>query len=107
LPVYEPLAHLITYLVPLRRNSVRKRTNEARRGRLIAPTADLSAPAPVHRVNQHQLPDALTFLQEWNSHYQFAPVYTLQDVLGQTNLLPNFSWENLYLYQENGKVKGT
>jgi hypothetical protein len=49
----------------------------------------------------------VTFLQEWNSQYQFAPVYTLQDFLGQSNLLPCFSWENFYVYREQGKVAGT
>ncbi len=38
--------------------------------------------------------------------YQFAPVYTPQDMLGQSNLLPAFSWENLYVYRENGQDSG-
>ena len=90
LPVYRPVARLITYLIPLTTNPMGKGTSNA-----------------VSRVDQHRLPDAVTFLQEWNSQYQFAPVYTLQDMLGQSNLLPCFSWENFYVYQEHGKVMGT
>jgi hypothetical protein len=90
LPVYKPLAQLITYLIPLRRNRQRK-----------------SATNPVSRVDQHQLPQAVAFLQQWNSQYQFAPVYTLEDILGQSKLLPAFCWENFYIYQEHGELCGT
>jgi len=90
LPVYQPAAHLITYLIPLTKKRGRQKfRNEVSRG------------------NPDLLPQAVTFLQEWNSRYQFAPMYTLQDMLGQSNLLPGFSWENLYAYRENGKVLGT
>jgi hypothetical protein len=90
LPIYSPVACLITYLIPLRRNRVRKGSSN-----------------PVSRIDQRRLPEAVTFLQEWNSQYQFAPVYTLEDMLGQSNLLPCFSWENFYVYQENDKISGT
>ena len=89
LPVYKPVVRLITYLIPLRRNRIRKGTSK------------------VKRVDQHQLLQAVTFLQEWNSQYQFAPVYTLEDILGQSNLLPCFSWENFYVYQEHDELSGT
>jgi hypothetical protein len=90
LPVYKPLARLITYLLPLRRNRLGKRGSSA-----------------VSRIDQQQLPEAVAFLQAWNSQYQFAPVYIREDMLGQTSLLPCFSWENFYVYQEHGKVSGT
>lgn len=90
LPVYKPLARLITYLLPLRRNRLGKRGSSA-----------------VSRIDQQQLPEAVAFLQAWNSQYQFAPVYTREDMLGQTSLLPCFSWENFYVHQEHGKVSGT
>ena len=90
LPVYQPVAQLITYLIPLRRNRNRK-----------------NASNPVSKANQHQLPEAVTFLQQWNSQYQFAPLYTLEDISGQSKLLPGFCWENFYVYQEHGEVCGT
>lgn len=90
LPVYKPLARLITYLIPLRRNWQRK-----------------SATNAVSRVDQHQLPWAIAFLQRWNSQHQFAPVYTLEDMLGQSKLLPSFCWENFYTYREQGEICGT
>ncbi len=90
LPIYKPLACLITYLLPLRRNWMGKGGSSA-----------------VCRVDQQQLPKAVSFLQAWNSQYQFAPVYTLEDMLGQTKLLPHFSWENFYVYHEHAKVSGT
>lgn len=90
LPVYKPAAHLITYLIPLTKKRWRQKIRHE-----------------VSRENLDRLPEAVTFLQEWNSRYQFAPMYTLQDMLGQSNLLPGFSWENLYVYRENGKVLGT
>jgi hypothetical protein len=90
LPVYKPAAHLITYLIPLTKKRGRQKIrNEVSRG------------------NPDRLPEAVAFLQQWNSRYQFAPVYTPQDMLGQSNLLPAFSWENLYVYRKNGKVLGT
>lgn len=90
LPVYKPLARLVTYLIPLRRNRLRKSADNA-----------------VNRVDQQQLPQATAFLQQWNSRYQFAPVYTLEDMLGQSKLLPGFCWENFYIYKERGEVCGT
>ena len=90
LPVYKAAAHLITYLIPLTKKYRRREfRNEVSRG------------------NPDLLPEAVAFLQEWNSCYQFAPVYTTQDMLGQSKLLPAFSWENLYVYRKNGKVLGT
>ena len=90
LPTYQPVAHLITYLIPL---------TKKRRGEKANPL--------VSKVERDQLPSAVAFLQDWNSHYQFAPVYTLQDMLGQSSLLPCFSWENLYVYREHDELLGT
>ena len=90
LPVYKPVARLLTSLLPLTRNPVRKGGSEA-----------------ASRVEKDQLPEAVAFLQQWNSRYQFAPLYTEQDMLGVSQLLPGFSWENLYVYREHGKVLGT
>src|SRR5216683_5524975 len=90
LPGYQPAAHLITYLIPLTKKRGRQKFRNE-----------------VSRRNPELLTQAVTFLQEWNRRYQFAPMYTLQDMLGQSNLLPGFSWENLYAYRENGKVLGT
>jgi hypothetical protein len=90
LPVYKPLAQLITYLIPLRRNLSHK-----------------SASSAASKVDQHQLSEAVAFLQQWNSQYQFAPVYTLVDILGQSKLLPTFCRENFYIYQEQGEICGT
>lgn len=90
LPIYKPLARLLTYLIPLRRNGIRKSANSL-----------------VSRVDQHQLPNAVIFLQNWNSRYQLAPMYTVEDMLGQSSLLPGFCWENFYVYREHGEVKGT
>lgn len=90
LPVYKPVAHLLTYLIPLRKNRSRQRSCGL-----------------VSRVNRNQLPEVLGFLQKWNSQHQFAPVYTLADLLGTSKLLPGFSWENLFLYQERDTVCGT
>lgn len=90
LPVYEPLAQFLTYLIPLRKNRSRQRSSGL-----------------VSRVDRNQLPEVLSFLQNWNSQHQFAPVYVLADLLGESKLLPGFAWENLSIYQERGKVCGT
>jgi hypothetical protein len=90
LPIYRPVARLLTYLVPLRRNRFRR-----------------SVGNPVSRIEQHQLPEAVTFLQRWSSQHQLAPMYTVEDLLGQSNLLPGFYQENFYVSQEAGKVNGT
>jgi len=80
----------VTYLLPLTRKQ---------RGRQ---SHDL-----VSRATPDDISQAVTFLQEWNSRYQLAPVYALPDMLGQSRLLPGFSWENLYIYREGGNVLGT
>ena len=90
LPVYKPLAQLITCLIPLRRNRSHKSASNA-----------------VSRLDQHQLLEAVAFLQQWNSQYQFAPVYSLADMLGQSKLLPAFCSENCYVYREKGEIRGT
>jgi hypothetical protein len=90
LPIYQPVARLVAYLIPLARK---------RRGQ--------KSSSAVSRGERDYLPQAVAFLQEWNSCYQFAPVYTLQDMLRESDLLPDFSWENLYVYHEHGKVLGT
>lgn len=90
LPIYKPLAQLITYLIPLRRNR-----------------PSTSSDSAVSRVDQHQISDAVAFLQRWNSRYQFAPVYTLADILGQSKLLPAFCPENFYIYRQKGEICGT
>ncbi len=90
LPYYKPVAQLTTYLIPLSSKRRRARVNPL-----------------VSKVDRDQLPHAVACLQQWNSGYQFAPVYTLQDMLGQSNLLPHFSWENLYVYREHDTCRGT
>jgi hypothetical protein len=90
LPKYQPVARLVTYLIPL---------TKKRRWEKVNPQ--------VSKIERHQLPDAIAFLQEWNSHHQFAPLYTLQDMLGQSSLLPCFSWQNFYVYREQDAFMGT
>ncbi len=90
LPVYRPFAHLVTYLIPL----TSRRRNPG-------------APGAVSRGERELLPEAVAYLREWSRHHQFAPVYSPQDILGESNLLPAFSWENLYVYRERGAVRGT
>jgi hypothetical protein len=89
LPTYRPIAHLRTYLIPLKTRRKGKEIGNA-----------------VSKVERQQLPDVMAFLQAWNSQYQFAPLYTLQDVLGQSSLLPHFSWEDLYIYRDHGTITG-
>jgi hypothetical protein len=60
----------------------------------------------VNRCEPQQLADVVAFLQHWNSQYQFAPVYTLADLNGQSGLLPFFSWENIYVYSEHKTIQG-
>jgi hypothetical protein len=90
LPIYQPLARLVTYLIPLARR---------RQGQLTSGT--------VSRGERNLLAQAVAHLNEWNRRYQFAPVYTLQDMIGETDLLPGFSWENLYVFRDGEKVVGT
>jgi len=90
LPVYRPCARLTTYLIPLSCRQRNPKLSDA-----------------VSRGTRDLLDEAVAYLQWWNSHYQFAPVYSLQDILGESELLPGFSWENLYIYREQGAVRGT
>lgn len=90
LPIYKPIARLLTYLLPLTKNPMGKSSSDA-----------------VNRVEKDQLPEAVACIQQWNSQHQFAPHYTEQDMRGESQLLPGFSQENLYIYREHGKVLGT
>jgi hypothetical protein len=94
LPVYQPVARLVTYLIPL----ARRRPGQ--------PTTD-GAVSHVGRGERDVLAQAVTRLNEWNSRFQFATVYTPQDLAGETDLLPGFSWENLYVYRDGESVVGT
>jgi len=92
LPIYHPFARLVTYLIPLT-------------GRYRASGLE----GTVTRVRREELDEAVAHLNEWNNRHQFAPVYTLPDILGETPLLPAFSWDNLYVCR-NGpdeKIRGT
>ena len=93
LPIYQPFAHLVTYLIPL-----------AGRRRNLGNPAGAGA---VLRGERALLGEATAYLAEWSSQHQFAPVYSLQDILGESTLLPAFSWENLYIYRGQGAVRGT
>jgi len=89
LPCYQPVAHLSTYLIPLRRTLRGKGNHDA-----------------INRCEPQRLADVVTFLQHWNSQYQFAPIYTLADLNSQSGLLPFFSWENIYVYRERKTIQG-
>ncbi len=89
MPSYVPVGMFVTYLIPLRKKVSCKLRHEV-----------LSA-------NEDALPEAHGCLSEWNSRHQFAPAYTLDDISGQTELLPNFSFGDLYVCKERGEVVGT
>lgn len=90
LPIYSPIARLVTYLIPLARS---------RRGTMTR--------GDINRGERDLLEGAVACIEEWNGRHQFAPVYTPHDLLGETALLPGFSWDNLYVYRERGSVVGT
>ncbi|MDP2668476.1 MAG: hypothetical protein Q8P07_01430 [bacterium] len=79
----------VTYLIPLRKRALYKLRHE------IIP------------CDESTLLKAHSCLSEWNSRYQFAPVYTPDDISGRTRLLPNFSPDNLYICKEGDGVAGT
>jgi hypothetical protein len=79
----------VTYLIPLRKKV---------------------SPFLSHRTfscDKSSLLKAGRCLRDWNSQYQFAPVYTTDDICGHTELLPNFSPSHLYVYKERDEVLGT
>lgn len=89
MPTYVPVGMLVTYLIPIRKKVSRKLRHE------------------VLSCNADALPQAHECLSEWNSRHQFAPAYTLDDISGDTGLLPNFSLKDLYVCKERGEVVGT
>lgn len=95
LPIYRPFARLVTYLIPL-----------TRRGGHLG-RAQPTPGETVSRGERELLTPAVAQVAEWNSRYQFAPVYTTRDLAGESELLPGFSWENLYTYRKGGQVVGT
>ncbi len=89
LPSHIPIGAIITYLIPLRRK------------------VSYKSRAEVLSDKEDTLPQVHECLSEWNSRYQFAPAYTLDDISGDTGLLPNFSPKNFYVCKERNKIVGT
>lgn len=89
MPTYIPVGMLVTYLIPIRKKVSRKLRHE------------------VLSCNADALPQAHECLSEWNGRHQFAPAYTLDDLSGDTGLLPNFSPKDLYVCKDRGEVVGT
>jgi hypothetical protein len=88
LPLYEPLGRFVTYLLPLR----------GRRARVHEVT---------EAADENELAEAVEALNDWNRRHQFAPAYRTDDLAGRTSLLPAFSWRDLTLVRERGRVLGT
>jgi len=89
MPIYIPIGMFVTYLIPLRRKVLYKSRRE------------------VQSCDQDTLSEAHACLNDWNSHYQFAPVYTMDDMSGVSDLLPSFSQKDLYVCKEGDEVVGT
>ncbi len=89
MPVYIPIGMFVTYLIPIK-NKVSFKLKKQ-----VIP-CDASTLASAHKC-----------LNQWNSRYQFAPVYTLDDIAGETNLLPNFFPKDMYVSMDEGRVVGT
>lgn len=87
LPLYIPHARIITYLIPLR-HRVRH-----------CPDAEI--------CGREMLPQAVSCVNDWNRRHQFAPVYDVNDILGNTSLLLGFSSRNLYVYSDGHNVLAT
>lgn len=90
LPTYAPVGTLTTYLIPFRKKMG---------------SAQLSSQVMV--CSRSDLFSAHKCLNRWNSRYQFAPSYTLNDIRGETRLLPHFSPGDLYVYKDRNEVLGT
>ncbi len=90
LPTYVPVGTLITYLIPLRKKRKSNKLDDQ-----------------VVGCNEGILPSAHECLNRWNSCYQFAPSYTVDDIAGRSGLLPNFSLKDLYVWREGNETLGT
>ncbi|MCC2630809.1 MAG: hypothetical protein K0S38_618 [Candidatus Paceibacter sp.] len=89
MPTYHPLGTFVTYLIPIQKKVF------------------YASQPEVQRCTEDKLPSACTCLRAWNSRYQFAPAYGLDDLSGSTGVLPYFSSKNLYIYKEGNEVVGT
>ncbi len=90
MPIYVPVGVFVTYLIPLRTKYLSGKLQHE-----------------VLACDKDTLPKAHECLSEWNRRHQFAPAYELGDMIGDTGLLPNFSFKNLYVCKEKGEVVGT
>ncbi len=89
LPVYLPWGRIYTYLLPFHT----KRRRFQRQG--------------VAKGSHFLLGPAVETLNKFNRRHQFASVYTSQDLLGQTGLLPGFDSANMYAFHSGGEVTAT
>lgn len=90
LPAYIYIGTLSTYMIPLRKRRRSWKLNE----RVVV-------------CDGNSLPSAQKCLEEWNSRFQFAPSYSAEDLSRCTNLLPDFSLKDFYVYRERDAVIGT
>lgn len=90
LPTYAYIGTLSTYMIPLSKRRRLWKTDE----RVIV-------------CDEDSLLSAQKCLEGWNSRFQFAPSYSMEDLSGCTNLLPNFSLKDFYVYRERDAVIGT
>ncbi len=87
MPRYVPVGLFATYLIPLR-----KKRSMVSRMEVVRCNGELSQ---VHKC-----------FQQWNGRHQFSPVYAVEEMT-DSDLLPAFSTENLYVCKNRHEVIGT
>jgi hypothetical protein len=90
LPAYIPYGKLRTYLLPLYGRTRRTRSGAVTRG---APPA--------------ALPAALACLNRYNSGFEFAPAYRVEDFDADSRMLHGLSTSDLYLCRRGREIAGT
>ncbi len=88
LPIYTPIATLVTYLLPLRR--------------AVSTASDF-----VVRADADLLPPAVHCLDDWNRRHQLAPVVGIEDLAANTSMFPGFDFRDMYLVLDGNRVTGT
>jgi len=88
LPIYREMGKIVTGFISL-----------------IGSTKSPSSHVVRLNASTYSLEEVVAFINVYNSRFQYAPCYKVEDFVGRDKL-EGFSTDDLYIYQENGEIAG-
>lgn len=88
LPIYRDMGTIITGFISLM-------------GKVKSPSPHVVR----QKESRHSIEEVVEFINAYNSKFQYAPCYKVEDFMGQ-HKLKDFSTDELYIYEQNGEIAG-